>query len=257
MSDRPKMEPQDEAAARSAVYQTLSTAFFYPAGERIRPCPIAEIPDRLAIALDQLPYAVPAADSLVADLRAALHGVDDAALCARYTALFDNCKGRAAVSLYEKDYGNGDAKVIWEEVIRFYEHFGLDFDVRESRDWPDHLGTELEFMHYLTFIEASAPDGGSAYRKPQADFLTRHLAKWAPRFRTQLERAGEDIPTAPYVFCAQLVDAFIGAEMDYLGCARETAQNWVPMHEARSGHSGQTIVPIVDLSGAAYDELPY
>ncbi|MBP8155178.1 MAG: molecular chaperone TorD family protein [Nitrospira sp.] len=246
-----KVDTQERAASRSAMYQVLSSAFFYPAGDRLRPCRIEEIPERLRACLVSLPFAVEGAQALVDDLEAALAETSDASLSASFTALFDNCKGRAAVSVYEKDYGNGDAKVVWEEVIRFYEHFGLNFDVKESHDWPDHIGTELEFMHYLTFIEAAAPDGGAAYRQPQGDFLARHLAKWAPRFRIQLESTD---CSAPYLPLAKLVEAFIAAEMDYLGRPRETATNWVPMMD---GRSDRNVIPIVDLSGSAYDELPY
>ena len=42
-----------------------------------------------------------------------------------------------------------------EEVIRFYNYFGLKLS-DERRIPPDHLATELEFLHYLTFRQAAS-----------------------------------------------------------------------------------------------------
>ncbi len=238
-----------DAAARSMAYQKLSSLFFYPAGTR----PLGSLLQETTLALREnfalLPYAVADAADLIDGMEADLAKIENGplALSDIFTALFDNCKGRAAVSLYEKEYGNGDAKVIWEETIRFYEHFGLDFDVRKTRDWPDHIGTELEFMHYLTYLEATSAedDSGETYRHAQGDFLVRHLARWAPRFSAQLERMADN---APFGGFARLVVAFIDADREYLGRSSEPGPQWIPQRESQTGAAPGKWIPIVEAS---------
>lgn len=234
-------------AARSHIYRLLGQAFFYPGTQSS-----AEF---LAPRLGELRRVLPLieghgiADAFLADLSTleSLVGRDaDQPMSDAYTALFDNCTGRATVSLYEKDYGNGDAKMIWEEAIRFYEHFGLEFDVRVTRDWPDHIGTELEFMHYLTYLEAATEGGVEAYRQAQGDFLVRRLARWAHRFCAQVERRGA---ASPYLPLARMLMTYIEAEVAFLGRTAEPLAQWVPQNEAQSGMpSGNAWIPIVEAS---------
>lgn len=234
-------------AARSSVYRLLGQAFFFPKTlstaefllprlEELRQLAPGLVGHGLA---DAFAEALAALDAVVAQDGASL-------LADAYTALFDNCTGRAAVSLYEKDYGNGDAKMIWEEAIRFYEHFGLSFDVGVTRDWPDHIGTELEFMHYLTYLEVVAEDDGEGYRQAQGDFLTRRLARWAPRFAGQVEKRSAAGPYAPL---ARLIAAFVAADTVFLGRTLGSLTPWVPQNEAQSGSlAGKTWIPIVEAS---------
>ena len=151
-------DDQRGTAARSEFYRVLSTLFFYP--RETATATVQGLVSVLRAQLSALPYETATIDGL-AQLLDEVESVAETALLPlkdTYTALFDNCHGRSAVSLYEKDYRNGDAKMVWEELVRFYEHFGLNFDVSHSHDWPDHIGVELEFLHYLTFLEAGAPE---------------------------------------------------------------------------------------------------
>lgn len=237
-------EDQRGTAARSELYRVLSGLFRYP--DDAGPARLANLVQLLRDKLSQLPGA-PAATRGLAPLLDELEGLaagrDLPPLQPTYTALFDNCRGRSAVSLYEKDYGNGDAKAVWEEAIRFYEHFGLDFDVGQSHDWPDHIGTELEFMHYLCYLEATAPaDQRMTYVRGQGDFLSRRLSRWSGRFA---EQVGGLSGNAPYGLFARLIEAFIDADMAHLGRPREQVGHWVPM-QAGNGTVGRTIIPIVD-----------
>jgi DMSO reductase family type II enzyme chaperone len=77
-----------------------------------------------------------------------------------------------------------------EEVTRFYHHFGLSLG-GESRELPDHITTELEFMHFLTFREVAALENGQdrgPYVRAERDFLQRHLKRWLPRVRPLAEK---------------------------------------------------------------------
>ncbi len=243
-------EDQRGTAARSACYRQLGGSFAFPDETLTGAAMAAALSTSLWALLPDLPYGEAAKQRL----RTLLDGLDawaatDAAaepLQATHTALFDNCHGRAVVSLYEKDYGNGDAKMVWEEVIRFYEHFGLEFDVRVRKDWPDHIGTELEFLHFLTFLEATADAADRpVYAQAQGDFLSRRLARWAARFARQV--GGLSQP-GPYAAIANLIEALTDAEMDFLGREREASSPWVPMIEAGTGGINATSkhwIPIV------------
>lgn len=237
---------QQATAARSEIYRALSSLFRYPRGST------AETVQELADLLRQRLPALPFSPATIAPLTGVLDELDELAatpelpaLDATYTALFDNCRGRSAVSLYEKDYGNGDAKMVWEEAIRFYEHFGLEFDVKHSHDWPDHIGTELEFMHYLSFLEAAAPPADRAvYVQGQKDFLSRRLARWTARFANHVNGLAD---LGPYGLFARLVEAFVDAEMSYRNLPREQLGHWVPMQAGSTIDSaGRTIIPIID-----------
>lgn len=235
------------SAARSTLYRLLGQAFFFPKMQSTAEFlgPRLEELRQLVPLLEGHDMAGACADAL-ALLEQRIERDADLPLSEAYTALFDNCTGRAAVSLYEKDYRNGDAKMIWEETIRFYEHFGLEFDVRVTRDWPDHVGTELEFMHYLTYLEALVEGDVEAYRQAQGDFLTRRLARWVPRFCGQVEKRGE---SSPYLPLARMAAAFVEADTLHLGLSIESQAPWVPQNEAQSGMlAGKTWIPIVEAS---------
>ncbi len=77
---------------------------------------------------------------------------------------------------------------IMEELVRFYDYFGLR---TLPGDLPDHLCAELEFMHYLAFRETETSGlAKRSYGLAQRDFLERHLCRWLPRLRLRLEAAG-------------------------------------------------------------------
>ena len=76
-----------------------------------------------------------------------------------------------------------------EEAVRFYNHFGLSL-AENPHELPDHLITELEFLHFLAFREAETIEQGGdpgAFRRAQRDFVTRHPGRWVPRLRAKLE----------------------------------------------------------------------
>ena len=75
-----------------------------------------------------------------------------------------------------------------EEVVRFYNHFGLTLS-ESPRELPDHVTTELEFLHFLAFREAQAIEQGAEadpFRRAQRDFIARHLGRWIPKLRAKL-----------------------------------------------------------------------
>lgn len=199
---RPDKQP---VAARSEVYRILSGVFTYPASAEQKDFVLQEARAALHAAAAELPFPIPALDALAEWGTESMPDVQG-----EYTRLFDNCSGRPALSLYEKDFSRIDQKILWEELIRYYEHFGLRYDLGDCREWPDHIGIELEFLHYLTFLEAAVPDAMTEdYVAAEDDFLERHLAKWVPQFS---EKLGDG--DAPYNLFGQVLAQFIAGERE-------------------------------------------
>ncbi|AMN47553.1 putative ethylbenzene dehydrogenase (S25dD4) [Steroidobacter denitrificans] len=122
---------------------------------------------------------------------AALRTVPDAEeLAADYSALFDvGTGGKPPCPLHGGAYGGTQRLKVMEEVIRFYDHFGLRLSP-DLNEMPDQLGAELEFLHFLSFRQAEAGDGDDTlpYRRAERDFIARHPGRWVPEMRARLEK---------------------------------------------------------------------
>lgn len=155
-------------------------------------------------------FEYPAADAPVTPALATLlpdaaEPGDPGALAQEYTRLFDLGGGSEPCSLYEGAYSDSRLAVM-EDALRFYQYFGLELDARRS-DTPDHLCTELEFLHVLAHqqTEAGARDAG-AYRRAERDFLERHPGRWVPQLCGRLQRENA-APT--YARLAQALAGFL------------------------------------------------
>jgi len=190
------------AGARSSLYGMLAATMSFPTAG-------------LAAALRDGEWAA-AADEIVSrlpfDLEIGALGVSISPedLEQEYIRLFEVGAGGPFCPLYEGSHRPGRMKIM-EELVRFYEHFGLQ---HAPGDQPDHLCAELEFMHYLCFKEAAVTSrmetGG--LRLAQRDFLSRHLCAWLPRVEKRLEGA----KPAPVLY-GSLVALTLGA------CRRDLA----------------------------------
>ena len=95
---------------------------------------------------------------------------------AEHLLAFDRSVSAGASSLYERTYSQADTSGLFEELVRYYEYFGL---VRApDAELPDHVSVELEFMHFLSELErhaaARGDDVGSVCRSAR-EFIDRHL----------------------------------------------------------------------------------
>jgi DMSO reductase family type II enzyme chaperone len=111
-------------------------------------------------------------------------------LAIEHTRLFDVGASGPPCPLYGGLYGGGDRMKKMEEAVRFYNHFGLTLS-EAQRELPDHISTQLEFMHYLSYREAEALHAdvdAAAYRRAQRDFVERHLGRWVPELLEGLEQ---------------------------------------------------------------------
>ena len=81
------------------------------------------------------------------------------------------------------------------ELAGFYRAFGAE---AASGERLDHIGTELEFMYYLSYKEAyalssGAEEGAKVCRDGQHRFLEKHLGRWVPLFLRGLESVMEGL----------------------------------------------------------------
>ena len=174
------------AEARSRAYRVFAEAFAYPQGELLDEIRSGALSEALGEALEAV------SPSLASSLdRAALRVYEDAdadALAAEYTRLFDVGTSGPPCPLHGGLW-IGDRMKTMEEVLRFYRHFGLTVG-GEPSELPDHLGLELEFLHYLAFREGAALHDGTdpgAFERAERDFLARHPARVVPLLRAKLE----------------------------------------------------------------------
>lgn len=182
------------AAARSRAYGIFSRIFRYPSDNVVQPMLDGSLREELRQALDDLPYP----SSLVAQVWPPLPDCAED-LQASYCGLFDTSRPRgAAVSLSEKDYVQTERSLMWEDLLRFYEHFGLEYSIDKVPELPDHLVTELDFLHYLAFLEAATVGDDEPFGRAREDFVGRHLGKWLPALADKIARAGADTPYAAF-----------------------------------------------------------
>lgn len=179
--------PEAEATgARSSIYRALGRAFCPPTPALFEEVRSGLLGRDLHQAHAVLTYEL----ALPGDLANGLDGF--AALESAYLALFEVGGPQGGPCfLYEGEYGGGRIKVM-DEALRFYHYFGLRLE-REQRDRPDHLATELEFMHALTFREASGLVAARAVdplRKAERDFLHLHLQPFVSGVAVRLQDSG-------------------------------------------------------------------
>lgn len=191
------------AAARSALYALLARAFTYPEGELAEGFADGTLMHELAAAVAELPY--PLEHALEVPPR-----VEAEPLKLTFTALFDTVGASPRVSMLERRYlTDRPEPALWEDLLRFYGYFGLSFADADPVVGPDHLALELEFMHYLTFLEAGSSASAPDCRRAARDFLARHLGAWSGAFASAVAAAGD---AAPYDRLAALLAAFVDAE---------------------------------------------
>jgi len=209
--------------ARSQLYQCFATAFSDP-GDHFLDCIFnGEYLETLHDLGNQLPYPTPFDGSVTTLVPPGLQKQD---IKVFYASCFE--AGAQGASLRETGYSALPEKAQMEEIFRFYQYFGLDFSKGGLRELPDSLPVELEFMHYLTFLEAkslqaearkeTADSNRTALQLAQRDFLKQHLGIWIQAFVLQLERLPD---SRFYTDMARLLRAFVQSEKQFLSGAHD------------------------------------
>ena len=205
----PVLQDTADAAQRSRMYALLTDAFTFPDLDLSARLLTGELQEALneTVSMLQLP-----ADTLVdKQLSASLTTRSD--LQTLYTRLFEVSSGSAKVSSVERSYGGGPSQKLWEKLLRFYTFFGLDFSQGGASEQPDHLLTQLAFMHYLCFLEAGALGSTENIRRGQRDFLSLHLGRWVEAFYKVLEKQPDALPYSAF---GKLLVSMVKADMKQL-----------------------------------------
>lgn len=109
----------------------------------------------------------------------------------------------------------GDSTLV---VQKMYQEAGLSLETKEA---PDHIALELEFMHYLCFCEVDAASRGksgeaSTFAEAQAEFMHRFLGPWIPDFCKDI-RNGTD--NRFYSLLADCLEGFTSEMISHYGTA--------------------------------------
>ena len=209
-------EAERLAANRSRLYQLLTLGFRFPDEEFYAAVCDGSFATAVAHMCAALPYDLESAAT------AGLDSVGDSytEFESEYIRLFDVGAAGPPCPLYGGEY-IGDRMKVMEDATRFYNFFQLRLSP-QLHELPDHITTELEFLHYLTFREAEARQQGldpAPLLRAERDFLARHLCKWVPRMQTRLAKQ----TTLPF-FPALVHFAAMVFEADRAYAAESSAQ---------------------------------
>jgi len=99
-------------------------------------------------------------------------------------------------------------------VEEFYRKYGIQPSTFANEP-PDHITTELEFMHYLSFCEGKSDEEEVMhnYVNAQKEFLENHLMKWLPVLCHKLE---SNARLDYFRLLAGITRSLIEGEMNYL-----------------------------------------
>ncbi|MFP6682557.1 MAG: molecular chaperone TorD family protein [Gammaproteobacteria bacterium] len=210
-------EPSDvNAGVRSRLYALLGEAFTYPQGSPVIRLLDGDLLADLNDALTMSPFALAEVPELInPQTRNAIQEMQ-----ITYTDLFDVASGTPKVSLLERRYGDNPEQKLWENLLSFYSHFGLDFSQGYAQEQPDHLLTELAFMHYLSFLEAGTSGDQDSFRRGQRDFLELHLGVWVKELSMNLSETKE---LKPYAVLGSLLADVVDSDLLYLEGRLESA----------------------------------
>ena len=199
--------------ARSAAYRLLSQATVYPTDEVVA-----------ALCDEDLSQAQAAAEVLettfsqrLGVFEQELHAASPEELQDQHRRMFSHilsldCPPCETVYTAKEIYQETD---YLSDIAGFFRAFGMELAEKER---PDHISTELEFMHVVTCKEAFAqmhhgPEKARLCRVVQRKFMEDHLGRWGQQFAGQLERQA---PTGYFRAVAGLLDVFLAAEVSYL-----------------------------------------
>lgn len=108
-------------------------------------------------------------------------------------------------------------------VTTMYHEFDYLVDFAKARAVSaDHIGIELEFMHYLIEAEITAQSAGDEeavahLQFAQKTFLNKHLLAWAPMYLINVKYEAR---TPIYYDAAEMALEFILADNEYLSSSK-------------------------------------
>lgn len=228
-------EELEKTRARGLLYNLLSVALEYPDDLFIESVATGNFQARLL----QLAGVVCSREKTpLLDALGSYDGCDD--ITVEYNRLFEVGEStKAACPLAGGLYSDNRLDVM-EEVVRFYNFFGLTTTFEDNNELPDSLSAELEFLGYLSGKEAELASEGketTPYRIAQRDFISRHPGKWLPQLLRKMRKAGA---SEFYLALLTLIEALLAEQLAVL------VEQHGPVPQG-SGlpryHSGETAAP--------------
>jgi DMSO reductase family type II enzyme chaperone len=134
-----------------------------------------------------------------------------------YIQLFDPLAGPFPYETEQKKLQDFFKAQLMADVMGFYRAFGVE--PRNER--PDHIASELEFMHYLALKEAHAlragqPENASLCRDAQVKFFHEHLATWTDAFIAAIRSRAWPELVPFYIHLVDFLQLFIENEKEEL-----------------------------------------
>ncbi len=174
-------------SARGRAYGFLAAAMEYPEGELTGLIRAGEI----ARQARELFFAIYPELEASIDWPALAEAGKEDDLSVEYTRLFDVGGADGPPCSLNAGAAKGDSRMgLLEELVRFYNYFGLTAAGTEANELPDHLSTQFEFMYYLTTQQIeheAAGEPADDFIRAQRDFVNRHLASWIPQMSEKLK----------------------------------------------------------------------
>jgi TorA maturation chaperone TorD len=169
---------------------------------------------------------------------------DLASLQAAHRVLFPAVESQDAPS-YETAYSERDVfrqSHVMADVAGFYRAHGVNVG-GITRDRPDGIGPELEFMGFLAAKEAHASEAGAPEMaelcvETQRSFLTDHLGTWGPEYGRRMATVSSHMF---YNALGSLIAAFLDADIGRLGVTPISIED-------RDEESDPSGVPVPDPS---------
>lgn len=171
--------------ARASVFNVFTALLCQPEEELIQN---DQVFDTLKLALDNVN---PDCSEIAGRMQEAVKQSTAQELLIEYTRLLIG-PFKTLVSPYSSLYFGSETlmsdETVW--VVDFYRKVGLKFD-QETKEAPDHLAIETEFMYWLIHNEIKALDSGDRDRafslwENQREFSAKHYNKWVPEFCTKM-----------------------------------------------------------------------
>ncbi|MHC4580832.1 MAG: TorD/DmsD family molecular chaperone [Planctomycetota bacterium] len=177
--------------ARASAFNVFTALLCQPEEDLIQN---DQVFDTLKLALSNVD---PACSEIVDRMQEAVKYSTAQELLVEYTRLFIG-PFKTLVPPYSSLYFGSETlmsdETVW--VVDFYRRAGLKFD-RETKEVPDHIAIETEFMYWLIHNEIKALDSGDRGRafslwENQKEFFTKHYGKWAPEFCARISTETEN-----------------------------------------------------------------
>ncbi len=230
-------ESVEELLASSQIYQFLSTCLLEPNEKALEMLNnkdyVSEVKSCISISGndDMLePFEL---------LQKALEGADVEKLEWGYRATFGGATVAMDCPPYEMYYSGSQ---IWQQtqdlsdISGFYKAYGIEIEENTTTSRWDHVGVELEFLHFLTYklayaIENHSEEERESCMSAKKKFLYAHLGRWIKAFSTTVvKKTPEDFyrqaATLASIFVhiemvklsvdADEIDEYMGNEPDYL-----------------------------------------